>query len=516
MYTPLYIKTYYSLLSSLISIDKLIQYAKEHNFSSLAITDNNMFGTMEFYKKCNKVGIKPIIGLEILLENDIILFYAKDYQGYQTLTKLATIQATRKIEFTDIEKYHDAVIGIVPFAYHNTYTMIQPLISNLYLGYSTKKEEREALLITKNVVFLRKCLSIYEQDTEYLKYLYMIRDGKTIADDIHYEISNCSLDINDIYEFTSNENLFTTNHIADLCNLQFPKSELLLPIYQETKGLPSHEYLQELSKFGLMKRLEGQVRESYAKRLQYELGIIEKMGFSNYFLVVYDFIRYAKKNKILVGPGRGSGAGSLVCYSLGITDIDPIEYDLLFERFLNPERITMPDIDTDFPDVYRDQVIDYVVGKYGEKKVSGIVTFGTLAAKQALRDVARVLNVPNFQIDFISKRIPGFTKLKLIDFYKQDQELRKMIDSDVKLTQMYQIASFIEGYPRHTSSHAAGIVMSQKDLDEVIPLTVSSGNTSVISVCIKPGAIAFTHIFLGANSLAIDLVIPIIPALAAE
>ncbi len=475
MYTPLYIKTYYSLLSSLISIDKLIQYAKEHNFSSLAITDNNMFGTMEFYKKCNKVGIKPIIGLEILLENDIILFYAKDYQGYQTLTKLATIQATRKIEFTDIEKYHDAVIGIVPFAYHNTYTMIQSLISNLYLGYSTKKEEREALLITKNVVFLRKCLSIYEQDTEYLKYLYMIRDGKTIADDIHYEISNCSLDINDIYEFTSNENLFTTNHIADLCNLQFPKSELLLPIYQETKGLPSHEYLQELSKFGLMKRLEGQVRESYAKRLQYELGIIEKMGFSNYFLVVYDFIRYAKKNKILVGPGRGSGAGSLVCYSLGITDIDPIEYDLLFERFLNPERITMPDIDTDFPDVYRDQVIDYVVGKYGEKKVSGIVTFGTLAAKQALRDVARVLNVPNFQIDFISKRIPGFTKLKLIDFYKQDQELRKMIDSDVKLTQMYQIASFIEGYPRHTSSHAAGIVMSQKDLDEVIPLTVSDG-----------------------------------------
>ena len=177
----------------------------------------------------------------------------------------------------------------------------------------------------------------------------------------------------------------------------------------------------------------------------------------------------------MVGPGRGSGAGSLVCFSLGITDIDPIHYDLLFERFLNPERITMPDIDTDFPDIYRDQVINYVVSKYGDRRVSGIVTFGTLAVKQALRDVARVLNVPNYQIDLITKRIPGFTKLKLADFYKQDLELKKIIDSDSKLTEMYRVASQIEGFPRHTSSHAAGIVMCQKDLDEIIPLTVSDG-----------------------------------------
>jgi len=218
-----------------------------------------------------------------------------------------------------------------------------------------------------------------------------------------------------------------------------------------------------------------QVPKEYQTRLAYELEIIEKMGFSNYFLVVYDFIKYAKKNKILVGPGRGSGAGSLVCYSIGITDLDPIKYDLLFERFLNPERISMPDIDTDFPDIYRDQVIEYVTNKYGSKKVSGIVTFGTLAAKQAIRDVSRVLNVPWYQVDQVSKRIPSFTKKKLMDFYQEDPEFKRLITSDEKLKQMLKIANIIEGFPRHTSSHAAGIVMCQKDLDEVVPLTKNDG-----------------------------------------
>ena len=343
------------------------------------------------------------------------------------------------------------------------------------MGYPNKLEEKEALTISKKVVYVRKNLYINENDKEYLKYLYMIRDSKTISDDTNYEIDNYNLNIKDIYEYTSNENLFNTNRIADMCNLEFPESEILLPIYPVTNGLSSFEYLKELSSFGLSKRLGGKVRESYVKRLEYELDIINKMGFSNYFLVVYDFIKYAKKNKILVGPGRGSGAGSLVCYSLGITDIDPLEYDLLFERFLNPERVTMPDIDTDFPDKYRDQVIDYVVSKYGKKRVSGIVTFGTLAAKQALRDVARVLNIPNYQIDMVSRRIPGFTKLKLIDFYKEDKEFKNLIDGDSKLTLMFKVASFIEGYPRHTSSHAAGIIMSKVDLDSVVPLTVSDG-----------------------------------------
>ena len=470
MYTPLYVKTNYSLLSSLITIDELIDYAKNNNIKSLAITDNNMFGTMEFYKKCKANNIKPIIGLEIEVEDNIILLYAKDYIGYQTLIKLTTINSTRKIEFSDLENIKN-VIGIIPCVYRDNYNNINKYIPELYIGYSNKKEES---LIENNKVFLRKNLYIEDSDKDYLKYLYMIRDGKTILDDINYDIDNYNLNVKDIYDYTSNENLFVTNKIGNMCNLEFPDSELLLPIY-ETNNISTFEYLKELTKKGLIKRLNGNVTKEYIERLNYELDVINKMDFSNYFLVVYDFIKYAKKSNILVGPGRGSGAGSLVCYSLGITEIDPIKYDLLFERFLNPERVTMPDIDTDFPDKYRDDVIKYVIDKYGEKRVSGIVTFGTLAAKQALRDVGRVLNIPLYQIDLVTKMIPTPTKLKLKDFYKEIPDFKNIIDSDNKLKLLYKISSFIEGYPRHTSQHAAGIIMSKKDLDEVIPLTNSDG-----------------------------------------
>ncbi|MBQ8193470.1 MAG: DNA polymerase III subunit alpha, partial [Bacilli bacterium] len=229
-------------------------------------------------------------------------------------------------------------------------------------------------------------------------------------------------------------------------------------------------YLCELCKVGLSKRLNGNVPKEYQDRLFYELKVINEMGFPNYFLVVYDFIRFAKKNKILVGPGRGSAAGSLVAYSLGITEIDPIKYDLLFERFLNPERKTMPDIDTDFPDNKRELVIDYVKEKYGEKRVSGIITFGTLAAKQVIRDVSRVLNIPLYKVDSLTKLIQSGSKDKLSDLYKNNLTFKTRVDSDILLKNMLQIAMKLEGFPRHTSSHAAGIVMSQIDLDEVLPL----------------------------------------------
>lgn len=474
MYTSLYVKTNYSLLSSLINIDSYIDYAKKHNLTSLSITDNNMFGVMEFYKKCKKNDIKPIIGLEINIDNQILLLYAKNYDGYKTLIKLSTLMSTRSINIKDIEEYNNEVIGIIPVDYIDLYNQLVGTISELYIGYSNKEEEKEALLYSKDVVFLRKNLYIQEVDKEYLKYLYMIRDSKTISDDISYDIDNYSLEIDDVYKYTSNENLFTTNKIADKCNLEFPSSELLLPIYSDTNGLDSFSYLKELASHGLNRRLDGKVRESYINRLNYELDVINKMGFSNYFLVVYDFIKYAKKNNILVGPGRGSGAGSLVCYCLGITDIDPLKYDLLFERFLNIERVTMPDIDTDFPDIYRDQVIEYVKEKYGEKRVSGIVTFGTMASKQAIRDVARVLNIEAYQVELIVSKIPNFSKMKLKDFYSSNKELKALIDSDKRLKLLYKVASFLEGYPRHTSSHAAGIIMSKVDLDEVIPLTLSN------------------------------------------
>ena len=232
MYSALYVKTNYSILSSLITIDDYINYAKKHNITSLAITDNNMYGVMEFYKKCTSNNIKPVIGLEVELENSKILLYAKNYDGYKTLIKLSSINSYRKVEISDIEKYNNQVICIIPYVYKDIYNLLDKIIEEIYIGYSNKKEEKEILSITKNVVFLRQSLYIKENDKEYLKYLYMIRDGKTLLDDISYEINNYELEINNIYEYTSNENLFTASKIIDKCNLEFPKFENLLPEYQ--------------------------------------------------------------------------------------------------------------------------------------------------------------------------------------------------------------------------------------------------------------------------------------------
>ena len=321
-------------------------------------------------------------------------------------------------------------------------------------------------------MFFPLSLYLHKEDSDYLTYLYKIRDGKTVSDEVGYDILNHELEIPNLLERTDNIGLLNTMRISDACNLEFPKPELLLPIYECDNA---SKYLFELAKVGLNRRLNGEVNDTYRNRLSYELKIIDEMGFSNYFLVVYDFIKYAKQHDILVGPGRGSAAGSLVSYCLGITEIDPLKYDLLFERFLNPERKTMPDIDTDFPDDKRDEVIDYVVSKYGKKRVAGIVTFGTMGAKQVIRDVSRVLNIPTYKVDGLNKFIPAFTKEKLSDFYNNNPAFKARIDSDLLLSKMFKVALRLEGFPRHTSSHAAGIVMCQRDLDEVLPLTVSEG-----------------------------------------
>ena len=472
MYIPLFNKSNYSLLSSLLKIDDIVSYAKESNISEIAIADTNMYGTMEFINKCKKEDIKPIIGLHILLEEFSIVLYAKDYDGYKSLIKLSSIQNERKVSKEELSKYNKNVIAILPYESKETYKELTSVYEDLYIGYRNKKEQTEVLLQTTNIVFFRESLYLTKNDESTLPYLYRIRDGKTISDDIIYDTENHELNIKNILDLTDNTGLLATHKIAESCNLEFPPAKLLLPIYDCED--PS-KYLFELCKVGLTKRLNGNIPDKYKQRLSYELSIINEMGFPNYFLVVYDFIKFAKKNKILVGPGRGSAAGSLVAYSLGITDIDPLEYDLLFERFLNPARKTMPDIDTDFPDNRRGEVIDYVIEKYGKKRVCGIVTFGTMSAKQVLRDVARVLNIPIYKVDGLCKFIPGITKEKLNDFYNKSQAFKARIDSDTTLTTLYEIACKLEGYPRHTSSHAAGIVMSQVDLDEVIPLTTGDG-----------------------------------------
>ena len=468
MYIPLFNKSNYTLLSSLLRIDDIIKFALDNKMTSIALTDTNMFGTMEFIKKCEKNSIKPIIGLELLLEEFNLVLFAKDYQGYQSLIKLSTIQNERKVTIPDLSNYKNNVIAIIPFQYKESYQSLQEVYEELYLGYTNKKESQEANILTKNIVFFRESLYLNKDDEELLKYLYLIRDGKTVSDEVDYQITNYELNIPNIMNLSENTGLINSKIIADRCNLVFPKAKNLLPIYdcEDPK-----KYLFELCRAGLTKRMNGTIPDNYKERLVYELKVINEMGFPNYFLVVYDFIRFAKKNKILVGPGRGSAAGSLVAYSLGITDIDPIKYDLLFERFLNPERKTMPDIDTDFPDNKRDLVIEYVKEKYGEKRVSGIITFGTMAAKQVIRDVSRVLNIPLYKVDSLCKFIPTMSKEKLADIYQKNQAFRARIDGDMLLTDMFRIAKKLEGFPRHTSSHAAGIIMCQCDLDEVIPLT---------------------------------------------
>ena len=467
MYIPLYVKSNYTLLSSLLKIDDIVMYAKENNISAIALTDNNMHGTMDFINRCKNKGIKPIIGLSIKSNDKEIVLLAKDYKGYQSLIKLATIQSETEITITDLKKYNKNVICIIPFSSRELFDKLKDIYIDLYLGYANKKEEKEVRILTKEIVFFRESLYLNSEDEKVLPYLYRIRDGKTISDEVNYDIDNHELNINKIKELSSEEGLKNTVKIVDECNLEFPKATNLLPIY-ECKD--PKKYLFDLCRAGLTKRLGGEIPDNYKERLVYELKVINEMGFSNYFLVVYDYIKFAKKNKILVGPGRGSAAGSLVAYSLGITDIDPLEYGLLFERFLNPERKTMPDIDTDFPDNKRDLVIDYVKNKYGEKRVSGIITFGTLAAKQVIRDTSRVLNIPLYKVDSLCKFIPNMTHDKLIDIYNKNETFKVRIDSDNTLKKMFEIASRIEGFPRHISSHAAGIVMSKVDLDEVIPL----------------------------------------------
>lgn len=467
MFIPLFNKSNYSLLSSLLKIDDLINYSKENNLPSIALTDTNMYGIMEFIKKCQNNNLKPLIGLNIKNTTYNFILLAQNYDGYKSLIKLSTIQNEREILEEELNQYNKFVYCLVPFSNREKFNILGNFYSDIYLGYSNKEEELEASIITKDIIFLQENLYLNNSDKEILPYLYRIRDGKTITDDITYDINNHALN-NNVENLSSKLGLENTIKISENCHFAFPPAKNLLPIYdcEDPK-----QYLLELCKKGLAKRLNNNIPNQYKERLIYELQVINDMGFANYFLVVYDFIKFAKKSSILVGPGRGSAAGSLVAYSLGITDIDPIKYNLLFERFLNPERKTMPDIDTDFPDDKRDDVINYVIEKYGQKRVCGIVTFGTLSTKQVIRDVSRVLNIPLAKVDSLCKFIPTITKDKLQDFYTKNQAFKARIDSDTLLTNMFKIASFIEGFPRHTSSHAAGIVMSQIDLDEVIPLT---------------------------------------------
>lgn len=468
MYTPLYIKTNNSLLSSMIKIEELISFALKNGLKALTITDNNMYGVMDFYKQCIKNNIKPIIGLEVNVEFNIVL-YAKDYNGYKNLIKLSTIQSEKKLTFNELNTYSKDLICIVPYSSISLYEDLKKIYKDIFVGYSNANERLK--LKDANTVYIKEILCINKQDDEYLKYLYGIRDGVTV-NQVVTESNNNYLDLAVFEKYP--QDIQNNINIEKMCNVTIEKQENLLPVYDCPNNMDSYTYLKSLCKEGLKKIFGDRVSKVYIDRLKYELEIINQMGFCNYFLVVWDFVKYAKDNHMLVGPGRGSAAGSLVSYVLNITTIDPIKYNLLFERFLNPERISMPDIDIDFQDTKRDEIINYCIKKYGIKRVVPIIAFGTLGSKQAVRDVGRVLDVDLKTIDYVCRLLDS--RKSLIDNYNQNKKLQDYINNFEELKLLYKIATKFEGLKRHTTIHAAGIVMSNIDIDEVIPLDKNHDN----------------------------------------
>lgn len=474
MYTPLYVKSNYSFLSSLIKIDELVEKCVEFGIKNIAICDDDMISTIYFLKKCEENKIHPIIGFEIKYNEKSILLYAENFEGYQNLIQINTIKSTKNIEKEDLIEHKNKVICILPYESRDLFEEFQNIYSNIYIGYSNLEEEHILLNKTKKIVFLNKVLYLEKKHGKYYKYLLMIRDKKNVLDNIEWQDNHNYLLKDEIYTLTHKEGIENTNIIASKCNVIFPDKKNLLPIYKTEHNISNEEYLTQLSIKGLMLRKQNNVSDKYRERLLYELDIIKKMGFSNYFLVVYDYVKYAKKQGILVGPGRGSAGGSLVAYALGIIDVDPIEYNLLFERFLNPGRITMPDIDVDFPDIYREDVINYVREKYGEKNVAGIVAIGTLKAKAVLDDVGRILKIQPEKIERLKKHITNFNS-KLKEVYNSNESFRNMIENDERLSLLYEISLVIEGFPRNTTTHASGIVISNDELDTIIPLLKQDG-----------------------------------------
>ena len=454
-YVPLWVKTDYSILSSLIKIDDLIKRLSQLKIEACAICDDNIYGTMEFYNKCKTNGIKPIIGLEVKLDYTILL-YAKDYHGYQNLCNINTLVNEKKLDFNSLTKYIDDLVIVIPYEYKEKYSDLNLYSEDVFVGYSTGEE---AQTLGKHKVYINKTLVLDKENIKYLKYLYKIKEEKY----------DSNLDVSLIPEVGIEEKKDTI-YLSDLCNLEIPKQNNLLPIYNEEPNFDEKKYLTDLCIVGLKKRLNGNVTKKYVERLKYELNVIIKMGFCNYFLVVWDYVKYAKKNNIMVNT-RGSAASSLVSYSLGIIDIDPLKYNLLFERFLNPERVTMPDIDVDFDAEKRDEVIKYVEDKYGVNKVSGIITFSNLLSKQVIRDLSRIFEINNYKIDNLLKYFDDKKNLK----YQLDNiNVKRILNDDDELRKLYDVAIHLEGLKRHTSVHAAGIIISSKNLRNYVPLYVNS------------------------------------------
>ena len=444
------IKTDYSLLKSLIKIDDLISYAKTNNYTTLGIIDDNLSSSAEFINICYKNNIKPVIGFDTFLNNQQIIIYAKNYQGLKSLFKLNTFLLNNPLNIIEFTKYIKDFIILIPYSSKDIYNNLKAITNDIFIGYTNDEEKVSASIITNKTIPFKIALSLDKKDTIYLNTLDAINEGITLEEINKKDYSSYYIEENNVSEITN------------LINIKMEKQTNLIPHY-DNNIKDSYKYLQDLAIKGLNKRLLGDIPDEYKKRLLYELKIIKEMNYVDYFLIVYDYVKYAVKNDILVGPGRGSAAGSLVTYSLGITSVDPLKYGLLFERFLNPERITMPDIDIDFAASRRNEVVDYVKERYGIFNVMGIMTYGTLAAKQVLISVSKAHDK---EISNLLKIINPKKSLK----DNLNDNVKKILNSDLEIKQIYYESLKLEGIKKHISTHAAGVVISNTDIDNVIPI----------------------------------------------
>ncbi len=457
MYPPLKITTDNSLLKSLIKVDDLILFLVKNNIKAAAIVDDNLFGVLDFYFKCQKNNIKPLIGLSVIMEDTNVYLYAKNYEGYKALLKINTIIEKGTLDISIIKEFKDNLLIILPTPSHHLYSNLEFMQDDLYLGISMDGEYNKALKITNNVIFVNDIRAIYQQDLIYLTYLdkLALREEKKYLDNYYREIKE--------------QYYAAINDFVKKVNIVIPLNQNYTPIF--SNKYDSLTFLKALAHKGLIKRKKGNVPIQYQKRLNYELSVIEKMHFADYFLIVYDYVLYAKKHNILVGC-RGSAAASIVSYAIGITDIDPLQYNLLFERFLNPERITMPDIDIDFDALKREEVISYVKNKYGVDNVARGLTFTTLKAKLVLRECAKILNIPDNIFNKFIKNIDSNLTLKE---NLNNGIVRQYLKNYNELATLYKVAQKLEFLKRNVSTHAAGIIISKEKLDNIIPICESNG-----------------------------------------
>ena len=526
-FTHLHVHTEYSLLDGACRIDRLFDHLKAMGQTACAITDHGvMYGCVAFFDAAKAAGIKPIIGCEVYVAtrtrfdkvnridgNNHLILLCKNEMGYKNLIKMVSAGFTEgfyskpRIDKDLLEQHHEGLIclsaclaGEIPQAIlAGDYERAKQAAlyyrdlfgeGNYYIELQDHGLEEDQVVLPQLIRLAREtgipmvatndAHYITKEDAKMQSILLCIQTGKTIADADRMEFQTDEFylkstdEMYDLFAMVP-EACENTNKIAEQCNFEFTFGETKLPYFKAPDGMENQEYFEKLCWEGLERRYPGEVTDALKERLSYEINVVKTMGYTNYYLIVYDFINYAKSRDIPVGPGRGSGAGSLAAYCVGITDIDPIRYNLIFERFLNPERVSMPDFDVDFCYERRQEVIDYVNEKYGRDHVAHIVTFGTMAARAAVRDVGRVMGMTYQDVDRVAKLIPMELKMTLKKALEVSPDLKALYDGDNQVHELIDTSLKVEGMPRHASTHAAGVVITREPATEYVPLSTNDG-----------------------------------------